>query len=499
MNAFVNQHLALPYLVRRHRLFGPWSRGSVLLHLSYITVNVFLVFFGDSSLTSAGRRAGSLALINLTFLLSAMHLSFLADCLGITLRDCKRLHRAVGWTAVNLQAFHIAVAVLVSRVEFPILEPKNLAATIAAASLGILAILAFPWFRRYAYEIFLRAHQILVGVYVYGVLRHLPRESQSPRLCIYVALGIFGLTSLLQSMTFLYRNGLFAGRGSPRAIVSYSQGEKARENSDDMSGSVIKMQIIIPRSVKVEAGQYINLWMPTVSLWSWAQTHPFTVTSWSRGKQDSLDLFVQPRRGHSLNLLRHVRMVTEGSVSFLALFTGPHGISERVGGYESALVVASGFGIAAVIPYIRQMIYGYNTCTSQIRRIHLVWQVESMDIAIAAQKLLNSLLVDDVMDDGYILNLSIYMEKDQLVQSRLPFGKHERAFLYQGTPDYRNIISSEASGDLIERLPNIRDKRGETLVMVSVTDGIRDHIREVTREYLHERVNFMELEYQPSF
>lgn len=34
---------------------------------------------------------------------------------------------------------------------------------------------------------------------------------------------------------------------------------------------------------------------------------------------------------------------------------------------------------------------------------------------------------------------------------------------------------------------------------VSVTDGIRDHIREVTREYLHERVNFMELEYQPSF
>lgn len=57
------------------------------------------------------------------------------------------------------------------------------------------------------------------------------------------------------------------------------------------------------------------------------------------------------------------------------------------------------------------------------------------------------------------------MEKDQLVQSRLPFGKHERAFLYQGTPDYRNIISSEASGDLIERLPNIRDKRGETLVM----------------------------------
>lgn len=64
-----------------------------------------------------------------------------------------------------------------------------------------------------------------------------------------------------------------------------------------------------------------------------------------------------------------------------------------------------------------------------------------------------------------ILSISIYTEKGQLAQNKLPFGKHKRAFLYQSVPDYRNIISLEVSGDLIERLPNIRDKRGETLVM----------------------------------
>lgn len=175
----------------------------------------------------------------------------------------------------------------------------------------------------------------------------------------------------------LYRNGLFSGRGPPRAIVSYHQGEKA-EDYDNIRGGIIKIRIILPRSVKVKAGQYINLWMPTVSLWSWTQTHPFTITSWSREKQDSLDLFVQPRQGFSADLLRYVRPITEGSVSFLALFTGPHGHYEPVSGYESALVVASGFGIATAIPYMRQMIYGYNTCTSQIRRLHLVWQVETM-------------------------------------------------------------------------------------------------------------------------
>lgn len=209
-------------------------------------------------------------------------------------------------------------------------------------------------------------------------MRHLPSQSYSPRLCIYIALGILGLTSILQLMIFLFRNGLFAGRGSPRAIVSYRQGEETEQDPNGMSGAVIKIQITLPRSVKVEAGQYINLWMPAVSLWSWAQAHPFTITSWSRGKQDSLDLFVQPRQGFSANLFWHILPIKESSVSFLALFTGPHGISKRVNNYESVLVVAYGFGITAAIPYMRQMIYGYNTCTSRIRRLHLVWQVNSM-------------------------------------------------------------------------------------------------------------------------
>lgn len=36
---------------------------------------------------------------------------------------------------------------------------------------------------------------------------------------------------------------------------------------------------------------------------------------------------------------------------------------------------------------------------------------------------------------------------------------------YQGVPDFRNIISLETSGDQIERLLNIWDEQGGTLVM----------------------------------
>lgn len=101
---------------------------------------------------------------------------------------------------------------------------------------------------------------------------------------------------------------------------------------------------------------------------------------------------------------------------------------------------------------------------------------------------------------------------------KIPFGEHKRAFLYQGVPDYENIVSLEASGDKIERLPMIRDEHGQMLVMgktshpvvlklvtaemitvsiVSASDMLRDRLRDIVREYLHRRVKMTELEFQP--
>lgn len=120
------------------------------------------------------------------------------------------------------------------------------------------------------------------------------------------------------------------------------------------------IHVLLPRPVKVEAGQYINLWIPLVSLWSWMQTHPFTVTSWSEGAQDTVKLLVHPCCGLTADL-RYASATAGSSVSFVALFTGPHGVSEEVGRYESVLVLDSGSGIAVAISYLKKVIYGYNT------------------------------------------------------------------------------------------------------------------------------------------
>lgn len=122
----VSQHLTLPFAIRRHRFLGPWTRAGVFLHLSYAAINIFLLFFRIKSLTGAGRRAGELALVNLIFPLSTIHLAYLADLLGIKWNSCRKIHRATGWMAVALLSFHIITAVQGQGFTFPLREQQNL-------------------------------------------------------------------------------------------------------------------------------------------------------------------------------------------------------------------------------------------------------------------------------------------------------------------------------------------------------------------------------------
>jgi NAD(P)H-flavin reductase len=89
---------------------------------------------------------------------------------------------------------------------------------------------------------------------------------------------------------------------------------------------------------------------------------------------------VQTRRGLTAKL--RARAALEGSASFSAFVSGPHGISEPVSQHDTVLTVASGFGIADVIPYLKQLLHGYNTSTSRIRRVHFVWQVQTLGKSI---------------------------------------------------------------------------------------------------------------------
>jgi NAD(P)H-flavin reductase len=106
-----------------------------------------------------------------------------------------------------------------------------------------------------------------------------------------------------------------------------------------------------------------------------SQECSFHVASWSPGRQDVVELFVQTRRGITEKL--RTRAALE-EASFTAFVSGPYGRGEPVGQYDSVLAVASGFGIAGVVPCIKRLFYGYNTFSVRVCRVHLVWQVQTM-------------------------------------------------------------------------------------------------------------------------
>ncbi|KAH0563186.1 hypothetical protein GP486_002245 [Trichoglossum hirsutum] len=385
------------------------------------------------------------------------------------------------------------------------------------SALCLLLPLSHPNLRKPSYEVFLRAHQALAMLSAVATWKHL---TPSPLLYTYIIGSMFLSILVIQSVLLIYRNT--EGDGSlPKVHI---------ESSND----VVDVTIRLSRPVKVEAGQYINVWIPSVCLWSFMQSHPFVVASWSEGEQKFLYLLIEPRKGFTQKLLDRGKAGGNGvsknpGVSFtfennrrsnvvtrklneirsiwshLVLLSGPHGVSAPVGKYEIVLMVASGFGVVSLLPYIRKLMYGFNAGKIRTRRIHLVWHLEealgkillyqinmlkltNAGIALRVQNMLQDALEEDDLRDPHIFNISVYGAVE------IKWGKSSRA--YKGKPNLGEIVKDEATGIGIERVQDEQEERGKLLAMVSGSDDLRYDLRRVIRDHL-EKVTLLELEFQP--
>lgn len=255
--------------------------------------------------------------------------------------------------------------------------------------------------RRLSYEIFLRTHQALALLLTYAIWRHLPSSKRFPRAYIYVSAGLYVAMLILQVSSVVFYNGVFRYHLS-RATLTHDNG-------------AVKVRIQLQKPLEIAPGSYINMWIPAISFSAFLQSHPFMVISWAPGEQHTINLLIEPQRGLTRDLLYHAK--SNYTTNYLVLFSGPHGTSVAMDEYESILMVASGFGITTQLPYLKSLIYGYNSRRVQARRIHLVWQIRhkgklpksvfvwlltGLADAVVAQSLLNDALEDDKLDDGCV-------------------------------------------------------------------------------------------------
>ena len=87
------------------------------------------------------------------------------------------------------------------------------------------------------------------------------------------------------------------------------------------------IDIVTPVNVKIHGGQYINIWMPGLSVRSLCQTHPFVIASAHRDEAGvELKLVVILRRGWTVHLLQRALDAIQATQSYVVLFSGPHGL-----------------------------------------------------------------------------------------------------------------------------------------------------------------------------
>lgn len=182
--------------------------------------------------------------------------------------------------------------------------------------------------------------------------------------------GIFGTACIGQLLYILIQNRFFL-HGLPRAQVV----EKS---------NIMRITLNVPTTLEVYPGQHINLCMPGASLLSLFQSHPFVIVSAQCCENRTiLELVVEARRGWTSRLHSHIgnhsysgHQSSEETSSYLCLFSGPHGYRRSVDKYGVVFLVASGWGVIGLLPYLQDLIRGYNSCSTKARRIHLIWQLQ---------------------------------------------------------------------------------------------------------------------------
>ena len=132
--------------------------------------------------------------------------------------------------------------------------------------------------------------------------------------------------------------------------------------------------------------------MPTVSLTSFLQVHPFTVTSWSEGDVTSIDLIVDPAQGLTKQLSLKA---TKSKSKYKVGIFGPFGPTIQSEEYSVILMIARDMGLAAHLSLLRKLVWSNQKYPMRTQRVRLVWSVERMELVPVFTSILNELLKDD--------------------------------------------------------------------------------------------------------
>ena len=108
LRIFVQRRLIYPVILPNTKWIGPWTVSTILLQITLLGVNLFIVFYQAPNTDLRVRQAGTAAMVNLTPFYLAGHLAYGADIFGLSLSTFRMLHRLFSVTIIVTIAIHVA-------------------------------------------------------------------------------------------------------------------------------------------------------------------------------------------------------------------------------------------------------------------------------------------------------------------------------------------------------------------------------------------------------
>ena len=226
------------------------------------------------------------------------------------------------------------------------------------------------FFQRLSFEVVRTLHFAAAVTVLTTLFFHAAHEKRA-RIYLITGASAWGFALTLRNTTLAYRS-----LGTRSAILGYSKDEFG----------VVQVAVDIRRPWKFGPGQYAYLTVPRVSTTAVFQSHPFMITWWDESQRRAFFL-VSPQNGFSRNLLLHRSNWIKAGKAFLGkdidfqpslttMVEGPYGQCDDLGSFGTVIMIATGLGIAAQIPYIRHLLEAHRNREVRTQSIILYWQVQ---------------------------------------------------------------------------------------------------------------------------
>ena len=176
-----------------------------------------------------------------------------------------------------------------------------------------------------------------------------------------VAVSIHASLTLLRVGRVVYRNTLRKSLWSKARITKCAE--------------AFEVTLSVPRPFRLKPNQYIYLCVPGLTPGSFLEWHPFSVSWWScndAGQATSLSLLVKPQHGFTQRLMR----CAQPEQGFYVAIDGPYGQGIDTSRYGTLILLATGIGIAAQMPLIKQTLAEYKAGRTSVRKICVIWQMD---------------------------------------------------------------------------------------------------------------------------